>query len=226
MSELHSTGVPTPFILEFSVEVDDCNASEKAAHCALAKYRVAENREFFRLPVAKTLREILPVIGRYEIHEVKSSHGIESIERELNNKRLEAERHEEARREEIRRRELEQQRTRERRRKELETAISAEHQKLQQLGSRAVRKELPGIGIFLAFAYMPMPMGWIVWLGALRIFDSKGQTVGVACILLLIMGYIANKIDNGYRDEYEKANIPFSPIDNRIVELKAELRKL
>ena len=88
MSELHSTGVPTPFVLELSVKVDDCHASERAAHSALAKYRVANNREFFRASVAKALQAILPVIGQYKIHEAQSSHGIESIERELNHRKL------------------------------------------------------------------------------------------------------------------------------------------
>lgn len=40
MSELHSTGVPTPFELEFSATVNSCDYSEKAAHLALANYRV------------------------------------------------------------------------------------------------------------------------------------------------------------------------------------------
>jgi hypothetical protein len=69
MSELHSTGVPTPFVLELSVEVDDCHASEQAAHSALAKYRVADNREFFRVSVGAAVEAILPVIGEYELVE-------------------------------------------------------------------------------------------------------------------------------------------------------------
>lgn len=226
MSELHSTGVPTPFVLELSVEVDDCHASERAAHSALAKYRVAENREFFRASVAKALQTILPVIGNYKIHEVQSSHGIESIERELNNRRIEAERLAEARRAEIRRREIEQQQARERRNKELEMAIATEHQKLQRLGPRPIKKELPGIGTALWFAYFPIPIGWMVWLGALRIFDSKGETVGLVCIILLIAGYFANKIQKGYEAEFDRLNSPFVPIDNRISELKSELEKL
>lgn len=226
MSELHTTGVPTPFILEFSVEVDDCHSSEKAAHSALAKHRVSDTREFFRISVVKALEKILPVIGCYKIHEVQSSHGIKSIEQELNYRRLEAQRREESRREEIRQYEIEQQRIKERRRKELEAAITTENRKLQQLGLRPVRKELLSIGSVLAFAYLPIPVGWMVWAGAFRMFfDSKGETTGLVCILLLIVGYFANKIENEYGNEYENLNKPFATIDNRIAELKNELDK-
>jgi T5orf172 domain len=90
MSELHSTGVPTPFVLELSVEVHDCHASERATHSALAKYRVANNREFFRTSVKAALEAMLPVIGEYKIHEVQSSHGVKEIERELHRRRLDA----------------------------------------------------------------------------------------------------------------------------------------
>ena len=46
MSELHSTGVPTPFVFEFSAEVEDCSVSERKAHAELVDYRVSKNREF------------------------------------------------------------------------------------------------------------------------------------------------------------------------------------
>lgn len=223
MSELHSTGVPTPFVLELSVEVNDCHSSERAAHSALAKYRVADNREFFRISVAKALQEILPVIGHYKIHEVQSSHGIESIERELYNRRLEAEKLVETRRAETRRREIEEKQKREERKNELEMAIRTENQNLQQLGPRPIKKELPGIAAVLWFAYMPIPIGWMVWLGALRVFDSKGETVGFICILLIIAGYIVKNIDKGHQEEFDRLNSPFAQIDNRIFELKSEL---
>ncbi|MFQ6758290.1 MAG: hypothetical protein D9V46_07050 [Deltaproteobacteria bacterium] len=226
MSELHSTGVPTAFALELSVEVDDCHVSEQAAHSTLSKFRVANNREFFRISVAEALKAIIPVIGRYKIHEVQSSHGIESIERELNNKRLQAERLAEARRAEIKRLELEQQQASEKRKNELEMAIAAEHQKLNQLGPSPIKKDLPFIGTALCFAYMPLPLGWIVWINTLNIFHSKHETAGLVCIILLIAGYIAEKIDKGHEAEFDRLNRPFIPIKNRIFELESELGKL
>ena len=49
MSELHSTGVPTPFQLELAIKVSNGLNAEKIAHKALSNYRVAKNREFFRI---------------------------------------------------------------------------------------------------------------------------------------------------------------------------------
>lgn len=69
MSELYSTGVPTPFVLELSLGVDDCDSSERAAHYALEKYRVADKREFFKTSVKAAVEAILPVIGEYEVKE-------------------------------------------------------------------------------------------------------------------------------------------------------------
>jgi len=226
MSELYSTGVPTPFVLELSVEIDDCHASERAAHGALAKYRVADNREFFKTSVENALKSILPVIGQYKIHEVQHSHGIETIERELNRRKLEVERAAEARRAEIRRREIEEKQRLDKRKNELELSIEAENQKLQQLGLRPIKKKLPGIGTALWFAYCPIPVGWMVWLGALWIFYPNGKTMGLVCILLLIGGYIAHKISKDYDDEFNRLNSPFESIDNRLYKLKSELDKL
>jgi T5orf172 domain len=226
MSELHSTGVPTPFVLELSVEVHDCHASERATHSALAKYRVANNREFFRTSVKAALEAMLPVIGEYKIHEVQSSHGVKEIERELHRRRLdalEAERRAEARRAEMR---LFQEIEEKKRLNELEDAIRAENQKLQQLGPRPIKKELPGIGIALWAAFFPIPFGWMVWLCSLNIFDPKGQTVGLVCILLLIGGYIAHKTSNKYEEEFDRLNKPFVPIDNRLYEFKSEIDKI
>lgn len=219
MSELHSTGVPTAFALELSVEVDDCQASEQAAHSTLSKFRVANNREFFRISVAEALKAIIPVIGRYKIHEVQSSHGIESIERELNNKRLQAAMLAE-----------EQQQAREKRKNELEMAIAAEQQKLHQLSPRPIKKVLPFIGDALSFAYMP-PYGWVVrvyiLVMALIFFSSsKHETAGLVCIVLLIAGFIAEKTDKGHEAEFDRLNLPFILINNRIDKLQSEIRKL
>lgn len=46
--ELHTTGVPTAFDIEYACEVADCCASEQAAHRALDRYRIVPNREFLK----------------------------------------------------------------------------------------------------------------------------------------------------------------------------------
>lgn len=47
-AELHATGVPTPFSVEFALRVNDCATLERWAHRQLAGDRVAQGREFFR----------------------------------------------------------------------------------------------------------------------------------------------------------------------------------
>ena len=73
MAELHSTGVPLPFTLELSFEVDDCHHRERLAHGALHDYRVAGNREFFRVSVQQAIDAMRPELGRYEVREFNKS---------------------------------------------------------------------------------------------------------------------------------------------------------
>jgi hypothetical protein len=52
ISEISSaTGVPAPFVLEYSVFVPDLEMAEKEIHVALSGNRVDDNREFFKLSV-------------------------------------------------------------------------------------------------------------------------------------------------------------------------------
>lgn len=69
--------------------VSSCDYSEKAAHLALASYRVTGNREFFRVSVKKAIELILPTIGDYKIHDVKEAHGIEQIRIEVDRRERE-----------------------------------------------------------------------------------------------------------------------------------------
>jgi hypothetical protein len=48
-SELFTTGVPTPFRVEYAVHVADTVAAERAAHERFESYRVSSRREFFRV---------------------------------------------------------------------------------------------------------------------------------------------------------------------------------
>jgi hypothetical protein len=49
-TELYSTGVPLPFIVEFKIYVHECGGLEAAAHEELKSFRVTK-REFFRVSV-------------------------------------------------------------------------------------------------------------------------------------------------------------------------------
>jgi molecular chaperone GrpE (heat shock protein) len=51
MGELFSTGLPTPFNLEYFCLVDSAFEIEKKVHHVLDTFRVNENREFFSCDV-------------------------------------------------------------------------------------------------------------------------------------------------------------------------------
>lgn len=50
-SELHTTAIPTPFLVEYEVKTDDCESLERSVHTQLKNKRVSKNREFFRVDV-------------------------------------------------------------------------------------------------------------------------------------------------------------------------------
>lgn len=65
--ELHSTGVPTPFIIFAFWEVPECKVQnvENDLHGSLSKYRIANNREFFKADPHKIKDFISTFIGNY-----------------------------------------------------------------------------------------------------------------------------------------------------------------
>lgn len=70
-TELHSTGVPTPFEVAaiWEVRPDDMKKYEKKAHKGLEKFRVSSNREFFQIEPKQAiaiLSEIIPNIEQVE----------------------------------------------------------------------------------------------------------------------------------------------------------------
>lgn len=58
-SALYQTGVPTPFILEFEILVDDSAGVESMAHQKLAEKRVYNGREFFAVDPTKAAETII-----------------------------------------------------------------------------------------------------------------------------------------------------------------------
>lgn len=78
-SELYTTGVPTPFVLELSLEVPDSIHSEKMAHSALALHRKSTNREFFEITVKKAVKIVLGAVGNCGVREFRRDYGIEQL---------------------------------------------------------------------------------------------------------------------------------------------------
>lgn len=226
MSELYSTGVPTPFELEFSAMVNNCDFSEKAAHKILSNYRVAGNREFFKISVKKALELILPVIGSYKIVDVKESHGIEQICRELAYRENQRREIELARR--IARQREDERRSDERlsKRKSIQEKILFEEQKLGRLGSRPLKKELSSIENFLIFCYLPLPLGWIVWLSTINILNDKHLFFSWLCVGALIGGFFAYEKSKKIDVDFAKSIAPFREIDDVLYELHKQLATL
>jgi hypothetical protein len=58
--QLYQTGIPAPFVLEFEIMSDECEAAEQRVHESLACFRESNCREFFRLTATEA---IIAVIG-------------------------------------------------------------------------------------------------------------------------------------------------------------------
>lgn len=56
---LYSTGVPTPFVLEFELLTSDAPYIEKAVHESLARFRLKDSREFFKCEVNEAAESII-----------------------------------------------------------------------------------------------------------------------------------------------------------------------
>src|SRR5512136_2855082 len=54
-----ATGVPAPFYVAFQSYFQDCTRAEAFVHERLAKHRVANNKEFFRVPLRQAIEAIL-----------------------------------------------------------------------------------------------------------------------------------------------------------------------
>ncbi len=59
-SELHTTGVPTPFFVAFCVFVPDAVRLERTLHTHFAAHRINANREFFKLELPELMAAVLP----------------------------------------------------------------------------------------------------------------------------------------------------------------------
>ena len=59
--EIFTTGVPGEFMVAYEEHVQDCNEAENEIHLRLTKYRVSDNREFFRIPLKDAVRVVSEV---------------------------------------------------------------------------------------------------------------------------------------------------------------------
>lgn len=89
LGELHTTGVPSPFILEACFRVADSFSAEERIHALLLPHRVSANREFFTVSAADALRMSSAVLielmcqSSESATEINSSLRLEEIEEKL-----------------------------------------------------------------------------------------------------------------------------------------------
>lgn len=59
---LHTTGVPTPFKIEFYIQVSNMNTIEKKFHNKLKKFRISNQREFFKVSDILLIKQLFTSI--------------------------------------------------------------------------------------------------------------------------------------------------------------------
>lgn len=75
------TGIPTPFIVAYEIEVSDSSVAERAIHDALgdANFRTSANREFFYVPVRQAIQIVNSTIDELDIGSANHSSETESL---------------------------------------------------------------------------------------------------------------------------------------------------
>ena len=68
-NELDTTGVPTPFVVEYIAIVEEPYQIEKEVHSNLAEFRESKNREFFKCKLDKVINTIRSLSGTRLIYE-------------------------------------------------------------------------------------------------------------------------------------------------------------
>lgn len=225
IAELHSTGVPTRFELELSILVADSARCERLAHQALHQFRVADNREFFRVPVKKAISLILNAMPQYRIDDFNATLGVAEIEQEIAARKAEQARQEQAAIEAAKRQFDWEDLVRIQNLRAVEVDITRTKEALSKLGEKPVRKTLPGICVVLQMCYWPIPFGWMAWLGLANLFSPRSETIGGVCAALIFLGYLCNERAKEYDQAYDHKAKPFVALEEtmRILQSRAEM---
>jgi hypothetical protein len=223
MSELHSTGVPTPFELECSISIKNCHDAERAAHKVLNYCRESNNREFFRIPANQAIEKILEVVDECEIVDFRDAYGIKKIEEEVQRRKKIKENDELRKKSEIEKKRKEQEAAKKNKQILILRKLNDLNERRKELGPRPIKQE-PGIWAMLGVCYLPLPYGWIFWLGALSVFGKNSTMLGLICIALIISGHIADHYSSEINERNEKISKPFKDMDDEISLAERQLK--
>lgn len=220
MAELDSTGVPTPFELELSIGVSDSTTCERIAHHALSEFRVRERREFFKVSIEKAISLILEHVPDYILHDYRDDHRVDAIQREVARKRQKIARVAHARHAA----ELQQFEQREAERIRNLQIVQAQIERVEStvshLGKKPERQNEGGLSTLLLMCYSPIPLGWITWLGTLQVLFAERQAIGIACIVLLFLGYGASEDAKKNDEAYQQQVRPYEELEVTLRNLK------
>lgn len=227
MSELQSTGVPTAFVLEFALKVENCDTAESKAHRVLSSCREAGNREFFRCSPEFAAQKIFSTIGEFELYFAREHFGVRALVEKF---RQEAEENRRVRiREELEHKQQVASELKAIQARQKTLLVQQENNKraLMDLGVEPVQPQLRFPQNVLWFAFFPFPIGWAVWLGSLQVFGDAGdQARGLFCVLLLFLGYMVYR-DQEEREEKHAVLVgPFEEWKARIKSVEDELISL
>lgn len=70
-SELNTSGIPTPFVVAHEQMVRNCELTEALVHHRLSAFRVAANREFFRMQPDDAIEALIAIIREQQTNEAK-----------------------------------------------------------------------------------------------------------------------------------------------------------
>ena len=82
LTELYTTGVPTPFEVAFKLLSNECKTLEEETHNCLAEFRVNPLREFFRCNVDTAIKVLDKLHAR---HQAPGESFFQTLERQLRN---------------------------------------------------------------------------------------------------------------------------------------------
>jgi hypothetical protein len=85
------TGVPTPFMVAWHEEVNDCEEIERRVHARLERFRFNRKREFFSIPLKEAIEVLQKVVGEFREKESVATAEAEQRRRQKENLRKEQE---------------------------------------------------------------------------------------------------------------------------------------
>ena len=216
MSELNTTGVPTPFVLEFVAEVGSSHFVERRIHEKLTHCRVSKGREFFKTDVLIAITSCIEVAGTFNVI-------WDYTPNDYNIAELVAKKQKEAKEKEAKR-VLERDAL-------ISDIISRTAPVLQSLSD--ARKKLEGLGqrplqptFGLIYILATDSFGWLFWLPSFYVFSDKKTNLGFICLGLSLLGYWLMKHKEKRLAQYNREILPWRSLDAKVSSLKLQLANL